>query len=62
MLGGGVCGLATRVLLSRDGHDVEVWERDATAPPASIDKAWEDWDKARCQIGPSRAELLALLA
>jgi 2-polyprenyl-6-methoxyphenol hydroxylase-like FAD-dependent oxidoreductase len=45
VLGGGVCGLATGILLSRDGNDVEVWERDATPPPASIDEAWEDWDR-----------------
>jgi 2-polyprenyl-6-methoxyphenol hydroxylase-like FAD-dependent oxidoreductase len=45
VLGGGVCGLATGVLLSREGHDVEVWERDPTPPPASVDDAWETWDR-----------------
>jgi len=45
VLGGGVCGLATGVLLSRDGHDVEVWEKDASAAPASVDEAWETWDR-----------------
>jgi 2-polyprenyl-6-methoxyphenol hydroxylase-like FAD-dependent oxidoreductase len=45
VLGGGVCGLATGILLSREAHEVEVWERDPTPPPASVDDAWETWDR-----------------
>jgi 2-polyprenyl-6-methoxyphenol hydroxylase-like FAD-dependent oxidoreductase len=45
VLGGGVCGLATGVLLARDGHEVEVWERDPASAPSSIDEAWQSWDR-----------------
>jgi 2-polyprenyl-6-methoxyphenol hydroxylase-like FAD-dependent oxidoreductase len=45
VLGGGVCGLATGLLLARDGHDVEVWERDAPQAPSSLDDAWTTWDR-----------------
>jgi len=43
VLGGGVCGLATAMLLARDGHDVSVLERDAEPVPASVDDAWSIW-------------------
>jgi 2-polyprenyl-6-methoxyphenol hydroxylase-like FAD-dependent oxidoreductase len=45
VLGGGVVGLATGLLLARDGHDVEVWERDEERPPSSFDDAWNEWDR-----------------
>jgi 2-polyprenyl-6-methoxyphenol hydroxylase-like FAD-dependent oxidoreductase len=45
VLGAGVCGLATGLLLARDGHDVEVWERDPESAPSSLDEAWLTWDR-----------------
>jgi 2-polyprenyl-6-methoxyphenol hydroxylase-like FAD-dependent oxidoreductase len=42
---GGVSGLATAILLARDGHDVTVLERDAEPPPATLDEAVEDWPR-----------------
>jgi 2-polyprenyl-6-methoxyphenol hydroxylase-like FAD-dependent oxidoreductase len=45
VLGGGVCGLAAGMLLTRDGHEVTVLERDAAPVPASADEAWESWSR-----------------
>jgi len=41
--GGGIIGLSTAMLLARDGHEVEVIERDP-APPADPTAAWDDWE------------------
>jgi 2-polyprenyl-6-methoxyphenol hydroxylase-like FAD-dependent oxidoreductase len=46
VLGGGICGLATAILLARDGHEVTVLERDAEPVPDSVDDAWSDWTRA----------------
>ena len=43
VLGGGVCGLATALLLARDGHEVSVLERDHEPVPDSVDDAWSSW-------------------
>ena len=43
VLGGGVCGLATALVLARDGHDVLVLERDAAPVPDSPADAWDAW-------------------
>jgi 2-polyprenyl-6-methoxyphenol hydroxylase-like FAD-dependent oxidoreductase len=45
VLGGGVGGLATALLLARDGHDVTVLERDADPPPATFDDALTAWPR-----------------
>jgi 2-polyprenyl-6-methoxyphenol hydroxylase-like FAD-dependent oxidoreductase len=45
VLGGGVCGLASGLMLARDGHDVTVLERDGAPVPESLDHAWEAWDR-----------------
>jgi 2-polyprenyl-6-methoxyphenol hydroxylase-like FAD-dependent oxidoreductase len=48
VLGAGLTGLTTAMLLARDGHDVTVLERDAAEPPtgASEGSAWTGWDRA----------------
>jgi 2-polyprenyl-6-methoxyphenol hydroxylase-like FAD-dependent oxidoreductase len=43
ILGGGMCGLSAGVMLTRDGHDVSVFERDAAPVPGSVEQAWEQW-------------------
>ena len=45
VLGAGVCGLATGMLLRRDGHDVTVLERDLSDVPSSVEEAWEQWPR-----------------
>ena len=45
VLGGGICGLATAMLLARDGHTVRVLERDPEEVPGTIDDAWQRWDR-----------------
>jgi 2-polyprenyl-6-methoxyphenol hydroxylase-like FAD-dependent oxidoreductase len=44
-LGGGVCGLASGLMLARDGHEVTVLERDPAPVPESVDEAWEGWSR-----------------
>lgn len=43
IIGGGICGLGTALLLARDGHEVTVIERDADPLPESPQDAWETW-------------------
>jgi 2-polyprenyl-6-methoxyphenol hydroxylase-like FAD-dependent oxidoreductase len=43
VLGAGICGLASGMLLCRDGHDVTILERDSAAVPDSPGQAWEHW-------------------
>ena len=45
IIGGGICGLGTALLLARDGHEVTVLERDADPIPPSADAAWEHWER-----------------
>lgn len=45
VLGAGVCGLASALMLARDGHDVTVLERDAAPPPDTPDAAFESWER-----------------
>ena len=42
--GAGTCGLVTAMLLAKDGHEVEVLERDPMEPPAPAD-AWDEWER-----------------
>jgi 2-polyprenyl-6-methoxyphenol hydroxylase-like FAD-dependent oxidoreductase len=46
VLGGGPCGLATGLLLARDGHEVTLLERDPAPVPDSPDAAWERWRRS----------------
>lgn len=45
MVGGGVVGLGLAMMLAKDGHEVEVLERDPQPPPADLDEAWESWER-----------------
>ncbi len=44
VLGAGLGGLTTAMLLARDGHDVTVLERDPAEPPPAA-RAWEVWER-----------------
>ena len=44
MIGGGVVGLCSSVLLAKDGHEVTVLERDP-APPTDPGEAWTSWER-----------------
>ena len=46
VLGGGICGLASAMMLARDGHEVTVLERDPAPVPASPREAFEAWERA----------------
>jgi 2-polyprenyl-6-methoxyphenol hydroxylase-like FAD-dependent oxidoreductase len=45
VLGAGLHGLTTAMLLARDGHRVTVLERDPAAP-RSADQAWDGWERS----------------
>ncbi|GAA1255608.1 FAD-dependent oxidoreductase [Pseudonocardia aurantiaca] len=45
VLGAGLTGLTTAVLLARDGHHVTVLERDPAEPPATAEEQWAHWDR-----------------
>src|SRR5262245_60210855 len=45
VIGGGICGLGTALLLARDGHSVTVLERDPDPLPMSADEAWHHWER-----------------
>ncbi len=45
VLGGGIVGLSTGMLLAERGCDVTVIERDPTQVPESPNGAWQDWDR-----------------
>lgn len=45
VVGAGICGLGTALLLARDGHDVTVLEQDANVVPQSPQDAWDRWSR-----------------
>jgi 2-polyprenyl-6-methoxyphenol hydroxylase-like FAD-dependent oxidoreductase len=45
VIGGGVSGLTSAMLLARDGHEVTVLERDPAAPPSNAEDAWTGWER-----------------
>jgi 2-polyprenyl-6-methoxyphenol hydroxylase-like FAD-dependent oxidoreductase len=61
VVGGGVAGLGSALVLSRQGHDVTVIERDPTPMPSSADDAFE-WDRRGApQVRHSHAFLARLV-
>jgi 2-polyprenyl-6-methoxyphenol hydroxylase-like FAD-dependent oxidoreductase len=46
VLGAGLNGLATAMLLARDGHDVTLLERDAAEPSGDADRLWDTWERS----------------
>lgn len=45
VIGGGVGGLCTAMLLGRDGHEVTLLERDPAPPPGDPREAWAAWER-----------------
>ena len=45
VLGGGVIGLSTAMMLARQGHYVTVFERDSAPLPGSPEEAWHAWER-----------------
>lgn len=45
VLGAGICGLGTSLLLARDGHEVTILERDPAPLPDSPLDAWDSWSR-----------------
>lgn len=45
VVGAGICGLGTALLLARDGHDVTVVDRDTSSLPDSPRDAWDAWTR-----------------
>lgn len=45
IIGAGVVGLGTAMLLAGDGHHVVVLERDPAPPPAEPAEAWKQWQR-----------------
>lgn len=45
VVGGGPIGLASAMLLAREGHDVTVLEKDPQGPPATALESWRDWQR-----------------
>jgi 2-polyprenyl-6-methoxyphenol hydroxylase-like FAD-dependent oxidoreductase len=45
VMGAGVVGLCTAMLLSQDGHEVVVLERDATEPAGDHEALWAGWER-----------------
>lgn len=45
VIGAGMIGLTTAILLARSGHQVTVLDRDPTEPPAQVEAAWDSWSR-----------------
>lgn len=56
--GAGICGMASALMLARDGHDVLVIDRDDAPTPADVESAWASW--RRRSVGQFRFAHLML--
>ena len=45
IVGAGVVGLGTALLLANDGHQLTVLERDPESPPELASDAWDTWER-----------------
>src|SRR5215469_5409117 len=45
VVGGGVIGLSTAMMLARQGHSVTVLEHDSEPLPGSPEEAWDAWER-----------------
>ena len=45
IVGAGIGGLVSALMLGRQGHEVIVCERDAAAVPTDPDSMWSDWPR-----------------
>lgn len=45
VIGGGIVGLSTAMMLAKQGHEVTVLERDGSDLPGSPEEAWQAWDR-----------------
>src|SRR5205814_980833 len=45
IVGAGIGGLVSALMLGRQGHSVIVCERDAAAVPSDPDSMWSDWPR-----------------
>jgi 2-polyprenyl-6-methoxyphenol hydroxylase-like FAD-dependent oxidoreductase len=45
VMGGGFIGLATALMLAKQGHEVTVLERDPQPPAEMPDQAWDSWER-----------------
>ncbi len=43
--GAGPIGLATAMLLAREGWDVRVFDKDQQEPPDTTDELWSSWER-----------------
>ena len=46
IVGGGPIGLASAILLAREGHDVTLLEKDPQGAPTTAHQAWGEWQRA----------------
>lgn len=45
VLGAGLNGLVTAMLLAHDGHSVTILERDQAAPGNDAENVWQRWQR-----------------
>lgn len=61
VVGGGMAGTLTALLLARDGHRITVYERDDTDLPDTADEAFDSWDRRGVAHARQSHALLARL-